>query len=140
MSSPTGEHRALGGGRCVCGLQWPHGACRPHTDGPARLATAHDAMVRGVRMGHLCAVHQHDEWVPINSHHVWPLGMGGPDEPANRVNVCMNGHGQIHAYMDLLIKHGDPVPWDLAKHFGHAVRTYAMTGWDRAGRPRRGSS
>lgn len=102
---------------------------------------------RGVQMSQACAVHTHDEWVPTNEHHVWPLGMGGPDAPANRVTLCMNGHGATHAYMDLLIRWGDDpehpdnpngaVPWSTAMHYGTKVRHLAFLGWTKAGRPRR---
>lgn len=100
---------------------------------------------RGVQMGHLCAVHTHEEWVPVNEHHVWPLGMGGPDSPANRVSLCMNAHGAVHSYLDLLVRFGadfdDPdnpnggVPWHTAQHYGPKVRRLAFEGWTRAGRP-----
>lgn len=112
------------------------------------LVNASAEMVRGVRMSTTCAVHAHDEWVPTNAHHVWPLGMGGPDKAANKVTLCMNGHGAVHAYMDHLIRYGpdadDPrnpnggVPWSIAMHFGTKVRWLAFSGWDQAGRPRSG--
>lgn len=100
-------------------------------------AVAHDEMIRGVRMGVLCLVHTHGEWVPLERHHVWPLGMGGPNIPANVISVCANGHGSIHAYLDHLIRYGEDVPWDLRKHFGPTVRGYAWRGWTEAGQPRR---
>ena len=135
MSSPTGDpHQGPGEG--------PSGWYRNgvHIADLEFRAKAHDALVRGVKLSTECAVHKHDEWVPVNAHHVWPVGMGGPDVPANRVTVCMNGHGQIHAYLDLLIRHGEGVPWEIRKHFGSAVRSFAVDGWERAGRPRRGAS
>jgi hypothetical protein len=104
------------------------------------LVAAHDAMHRDVKMGTDCQVHTHEGWVPINAHHVWPLGMGGPDIAANKVNLCMNGHGQVHAYMDHLIRYGEDIPNDIRWHFGPKVRSYAMFGWTQAGKPRRGTS
>jgi hypothetical protein len=108
-------------------------------DDNGALVAAHDALIpRGTKLSAECAVHIHRDWVPNNSHHVWPLGMGGPDAPSNRVTVCMNGHGEIHAYIDLLIQYGDEVPWPVAMHFGPRVREIARKGWVAAGRPRRG--
>lgn len=95
---------------------------------------------RKVQMGNDCAVHRHDEWVPLHVHHVWPTGMDGPDVPSNRVRVCANGHYAIHAFMDHLIKTAGEVPWAVAKHFGPAVRGYAHSGWEQAGRPTTGRS
>jgi hypothetical protein len=112
-------------------------------DGTARLVAAHDAHLRtlfgpaGVQVGTVCAVHHHDDYVPIEAHHVWPLGMGGPDRPGNKVKVCANGHYLIHGYLDLLITYGDEVPWEAAQHYGPKVRELARRGWDQAGGPRR---
>lgn len=85
-----------------------------------------------------CAVHEHREWVPVNQHHVWPVGLGGPDTPGNRIQVCANGHYAIHEFMRQLILHGGDVPWKLAQHFGSKVRHYARDGWEQAGKPTKG--
>jgi hypothetical protein len=88
-------------------------------------------------MGVTCAVHRHREWVPIERHHVHPIGLGGPDVAANIVSVCANGHYAIHEYIRRLIASGlgnDPDK----KHFGRKVRELAVTGWVRAGKPTHG--
>lgn len=95
---------------------------------------------RQVQMGLECGVHRHDEWVPLHVHHIWPVGMGGPDIARNRVRVCANGHYAIHAFIDHLIKTEGAVPWEIARHFGPAVRGYAHSGWNQAGRPVTGRS
>jgi hypothetical protein len=111
------------------------------------LVAAHDEVVRGVRMGDTCVLHVHEEWVPMEDHHVWPLGMGGPNAKDNLIRVCANGHYSIHAYFDHLITYGagvsdgmDDVPIQTKRHFGPKVRQFARLGWSRAGRPRRGRS
>jgi hypothetical protein len=91
---------------------------------------------RGVKMGTTCVLHAHREWVPIEQHHVWPLGMGGPDIAANKISVCCNGHYSIHAVIDHHIRYGEDPPWELMQHFGPRVRERAWQGWDAAGRPR----
>jgi hypothetical protein len=84
----------------------------------------------GVRMGGTtCAVHRHRELVPIHSHHIWPLGDGGPDKPHNRVDVCANGHYSIHALLDALIDGAGKVPWTQRRLYGRKVRAYADAGW-----------
>ncbi len=90
-------------------------------------------------MGKECAVHVHDDMVPQESHHVWPLGMGGPDQPGNRRVLCSNGHSAVHTYQGLVIKYtklGRPVPWRVRQLFGHKVRELAMLGLTEAGVPR----
>lgn len=89
-------------------------------------------------MGTGCAVHHHREWVPIERHHVWPLGMGGPDTDANKISVCANGHYSIHAYIDLLMKNDGHPPYETARHFGDKVVAYALRGWTEAGSPTHG--
>jgi 5-methylcytosine-specific restriction endonuclease McrA len=81
-------------------------------------------------MGRNCAVHIHDDDVPMERHHVWPLGMGGPNVESNIISVCSNGHDSIHNYMRLLAK-GKP-SWLVKRRFGVKVRYYAQLGLNRA--------
>jgi len=108
---------------------------------PADATEAEEAVIRGersisggqlgVRMGTECQCHSHRENVPIERHHVWPLGMGGPEEDGNIVKVCANAHHSIHAFLDHLVKTGgDPDP-TLAKMYGWKVRRLARRGYDR---------
>lgn len=90
-------------------------------------------------MGYTCAVHKHDSWVPIEKHHVWPLGMGGPDVDSNKIEVCCNGHYEIHEFMRQLIKSAGIVPWTIAQHFGPKVRDYGRIGWEKSGSPTTGT-
>ena len=99
---------------------------------------AHYGEPATVQLSEECAVHTHHEWEPTNIHHVWPKGMGGPDTKANKVVVCMNGHGAIHAYIQLLIKYDGKIPNDTRMHFGLKVRNLARSGWEQAGMPTTG--
>lgn len=83
--------------------------------------------LRGVRMGTGCAVHRHLSLVPLQVHHIHPLGRGGADVPANRVTLCANGHYSVHALLDLLLT-GRPVPWTTQRRYGVGVRRYAVRG------------
>jgi hypothetical protein len=85
-----------------------------------------------------CAVHEHDSWNPTNIHHIWPRGLGGPNTAANKIVVCMNGHGAIHAFLQFLIDFNGDVPYDISKHFGIKVKLYARQGWNEAGKPTTG--
>jgi hypothetical protein len=80
-------------------------------------------------MGTTCLVHVHDGWVPLEWHHVWPLGDGGPDVRQNKIRVCANAHYSIHAMLDALAKGKGIVPWDYAQHFSPAIRGWAQKGY-----------
>lgn len=84
-------------------------------------------------MGVDCQAHHHHSSVPIERHHVWPLGDGGPNIKANIVPLCANAHGLVHYLIDLCRKHGsmEAVPWEDRRHFGVTVRKLAALGWDR---------
>lgn len=88
-----------------------------------------------VRMGTGCAVHRHREQVPLQVHHIHPLGRGGADVPDNRVTLCANAHGSVHALLDDLLRTGGLTPWSRRVRFGRGVRRYAAEGFARvAGR------
>jgi hypothetical protein len=81
----------------------------------------------------VCVVHLY-HWPPtqeVQLHHVWPLGMGGPDVLGNKIPVCPTGHRNIHKAMRDL---NDNLPLaGTAKE-----RQYAISGfkqWQAAGKP-----
>lgn len=77
-------------------------------------------------MGFRCAVYTHVSLVPLEIHHVWPKGEGGPDTAENRVSLCANGHGAIHDLLAKMLK--GPVPWRTRVKYGFRVRRYAKFG------------
>lgn len=83
-----------------------------------------------MKMDTVCAVHEHDSSVPVELHHVWPLGLGGPNNPTNRIQVCTNGHYEIHAFMDYLNRYDGRPPWEIAREFGPRVRAFALQGYN----------
>jgi hypothetical protein len=77
--------------------------------------------------GHNCQAHHHRELVPIEVHHVWPLGYHGPDIASNKVPICCNAHSDTHYLLeDMLRGH----PYDL-REYGPAVRALARKGYDQ---------
>jgi hypothetical protein len=80
-----------------------------------------------VRLGTDCVVHRHTSAVPLESHHIFPLGDGGPNIAANRIIVCANGHYEIHACLDL--QRVAALTWRQKISFGRKVRMYAALGW-----------
>lgn len=74
-----------------------------------------------------------------HAHHVWPLGMGGPDTPDNIVTVCPNTHASTHQLLRLAgYRYDGDVPWWIRRQFSTLARDLAWDGWsawDLAGRP-----
>ncbi len=72
--------------------------------------------------------------VENHRHHVWPLGMGGPDIPENIVVICPTGHANVHSLLRLYVaNHGSPPP-ALLRLYGRAERRLALLGWQRYAR------
>lgn len=78
--------------------------------------------------GDQCVAHLHRERVPMERHHVWPLGRGGPDTAANMVWLCANGHGSVHYLLDAELRRGEPLPWPERRRYGLRVRRVAEAG------------
>jgi hypothetical protein len=86
----------------------------------------------GVVMDLQCAVHRHRSWVPIEVHHIWPLGDGGPNQAANKVTVCANAHYSIHALLDYYARcrdHQVAPQWVFTRKFSPRIRHLADQGW-----------
>ena len=80
-------------------------------------------------MANACRVHLHTGYTPIDEHHIWPKGLGGPDTDANLITICPNGHRAVHEYLRLLQKGGGKVPWLERRKFGRKVRRLAERGY-----------
>jgi hypothetical protein len=84
----------------------------------------------------VCQVHGYHQPRPLalEVHHIWPLGMLGPNIASNKVVVCPTGHTNIHKILHLLCQ-GLPV---IAG--GRRERAVAQSGYDQwlaAGKPGR---
>jgi hypothetical protein len=82
-----------------------------------------------------CDVHNTHEPRPLRivSHHIWPLGMAGPDVPTNRVQTCDAGHMNTHRLLDDLLRDGK-----MRRGGSKQERILAQRGFDRwvaAGKP-----
>lgn len=88
-------------------------------------------------MGRNCYAHTHREDVPLEVHHVWPVGAGGPDIYTNRISLCANAHGSVHHYLARMTKAAPPdglstpprLPWSVRRVYGRKVRRIAEAGW-----------
>ena len=85
-----------------------------------------------------CVTNHVPSVITLNKHHVWPLGMGGPDTPDNLVVVCPTVHYSIHHLLREWVKLDGEPPWELRRRFGPYPRSIAERGyalWVEAGRP-----
>lgn len=81
-------------------------------------------------MGRECWAHRHRDDVPIEIHHVWPVGSGGPNVKANRVAVCSNAHSAVHDLLGRMVRAGtDRLPWTVRRRYGRKVRRLAAAGF-----------
>lgn len=81
-----------------------------------------------------CAAHRLHRPRPLalHRHHIWPLGMHGPDEPWNTLSLCPTAHVNVHLLLKVLHTTGQVL------RGGHAERRIAQLGyrlWSDAGRP-----
>jgi hypothetical protein len=125
------EAHRTGGAPCTC-------ACSPstHVD-PAVAATLLAAFDErhAVPPGSVCALHRFHRPTPLRLvvHHVWPVGMGGPNRAVNREIVCDTGHANVHELLAALVAGEATGRRGTAKE-----RAMAQLGYDRwveAGRP-----
>lgn len=103
------------------------------TDGPSSVNAFTDPDARC-----LCVADHNPNVVTFHRHHIWPLGMGGPDEPSNTVLVCPTTHYAVHHLLREWVAAGRQPAWEIRRRFGTYARELAEEGWDRwidAGRP-----
>lgn len=81
-------------------------------------------------MGRDCWAHRHRDDVPLELHHVWPKGVGGPDAKANRVLICSNAHSSTHDLLAKMVKARTvDLPWLVRRRYGRKVRRLAVAGY-----------
>lgn len=53
-----------------------------------------------------CSVNHQPGILELTIHHVWPMGDGGPNDPANEVAVCPTTHYNVHEMYRAMKKAG----------------------------------
>lgn len=77
-----------------------------------------------------CWAHKHREYVPLEVHHIFPVGNGGPNVAANRIRICSNAHSATHDLLAKMLKaHTTDVPWSVRRRYGRKVRRLAVAGY-----------
>lgn len=73
------------------------------------------------------------------AHHIWPLGMGGPDEADNLVWVCPTTHTNTHEILRLFVKAGAVLPFKTltdmytvpVSRYAYALASEGFTRWKK---------
>jgi hypothetical protein len=74
----------------------------------------------------LCVADHRPAPLELEHHHVWPLGMGGPDVAANLVWLCSTAHGNVHELLRLILAADRPLSdYELQQPEDRPVSRYA---------------
>lgn len=87
----------------------------------------------------MCVSDHNPNPMELHRHHIWPLGMNGPDEDDNIVWLCPTSHVNVHELLRAWMGFGGEPTWSIRKYFSPYIRRLAEDGFDRwtqAGRPR----
>lgn len=79
-------------------------------------------------LGRECLVHpDHDDKVPIESHHVRPCPRGGGD--SQTLTLCANAHGRIHHLLDDIEGYAAACPYATADEVIARLPAHVWTGF-----------
>lgn len=76
-----------------------------------------------------CVADHNPNVITFHQHHVWPLGMGGPDEASNLVLLCPTVHASIHHLLREFVRADGEPGWLITRHFGNYPRRLAAQGY-----------
>lgn len=97
-----------------------------------------------IRTGHdvgehcACVNNHNPNPMELHQHHIWPMGMNGPDVEDNVVWLCPTSHVNVHELLRAWVKYESKPPWSIRKFFSPYIRALAAEGFNRwmdAGRP-----
>lgn len=60
-------------------------------------------------------------------HHIWPLGMGGPDTKSNLIPLCPTTHSEVHFILASFVKANKELPRRTGQ--GEYAYKLAVQGW-----------
>ena len=74
----------------------------------------------------LCVATHEPAPLDLDEHHVWPLGMGGPDVALNRVWLCPTAHRNAHEILREMVRVKRALTWsEVLDMFETPVSRYA---------------
>jgi hypothetical protein len=77
-----------------------------------------------------CLAHKHRSMVPLEDHHIHPLGYHGPNVASNKIRICANAHSDAHYLLERMLKTANHVPAAEKRTYGFMVRRIAQRGYD----------
>jgi hypothetical protein len=80
----------------------------------------------------LCVADHQPEPQSLDRHHIWPLGMEGPDTPGNIVVICPTTHRNVHELLRAWVAWQGQPPWEIRRHFSPYARQLAHQGYHAA--------
>lgn len=61
-------------------------------------------------------------------HHIWPLGLGGPDTKENKKPLCPTTHGEVHLILEAFQRKGKRL--ERQRGWGQYAYLLAVRGWE----------
>lgn len=77
----------------------------------------------------ICVANHNPNPMELNRHHIWPLGMGGPDTEENTVWLCPTAHANVHELLRAYIRYEGSPPWEIRRQFSPYIRAIAEEGY-----------
>lgn len=77
----------------------------------------------------LCVAEHRPSPQELHRHHIWPLGMGGPDTEENVVWLCPTSHTNVHELLRAWVKYEGEPPWEIRRFFSPYIRDLAEQGY-----------
>lgn len=79
----------------------------------------------------LCVADHRPAYTEPEWHHIWPLGMGGPDTPRGRLGengvwLCSNAHTNVHEVLRMILRRGGDLRWGDADALWPGLNRYAF--------------
>lgn len=73
----------------------------------------------------LCSANHQPYPLEFERHHIWPLGMGGPEDDTNVTWVCPTAHANAHELLRIFMREG-PLSWTaIGERYDVPVSRYA---------------
>lgn len=82
----------------------------------------------------LCCTAHRPPPLHLDSHHLWPIFLGGPPHPATLVSLCQTTHANVHRILAAMVKAQAWLPRRLGQPvYAHHLATLGFQAWQAAG-------
>lgn len=85
----------------------------------------------------LCVKEHRPAVLEPESHHLWPVYLGGPEHQSTMVKLCNTTHSNVHRILRAMIKADKWLPRKAGQPaYSHHIATLGFQAWTAAGKPR----